>query len=231
MKIPWYVRYVAKWLSLSHSSEVLSAASISVICVPSYSAKSPTELARATKINLANALWFWKQAPEDRKPRIVFGSCGHAFPGAAEHESSLKRAICEKAGVPYIDAGDITNSVNEMDAWKKHLVERGAPIDHKMLICTCDLHSKAEYVLAGIIFPNAQVYVYADDYWYEVESDHPTDDQASWPRWTMCSIKRYLAFRFARMLPRNDQKSFLDMLRKMTHKPGRVKDLSTPTAA
>lgn len=229
MNIPWYVGPVVNQLRFCQDSTTIRRAQVPVICVPSYSAINRSELALATRKNMDAALFFHGLA--EVKPLIVFGSCSHAFPNAHVYEERMKVDICRARQAEYISVGPITNSINEMWAWRDVLRARNRLPD-KLLITTCELHSKAEMLLAGMVFRGVTVYMRASDYRYEVEFDHPTDDQASWRKWTSCSLQRYSAFKVASLLPTDRQQWFLRRLAKRQHAQGKIKrsEKSVPVA-
>lgn len=217
---PWYAKQCAKFLRFGNHPEDIKNAQVSVICVPSYSAKNTRELAEATYMNLSRALWF--RTLIFPKPLIVFGSCSHAFPKAHIYEEGLKIVECQAMRADYLSVGPITNSVTEMDTWKNGLDREGIS-PRNMLIVTCELHSKSELILSRMIFPGVKTYIWANSHEHEVEPDHPTDDQASWSRWVSCSIQRYFAFKLASKLSPSHQKAFLNFLRTRQHKMGKLK--------
>lgn len=217
---PWYAKQFVRFLRFQSYPEDIINAQVSVIGVPSYSAKNKRELAEATHMNLSRALWF--RTLIFPRPLIVFGSCEHAFPKAHIYEEGMKIAECQAMKANYLSVGPITNSITEMDAWKNGLAREGIFL-RSMLIVTCELHSKSEFILSQMIFPGVKTYIWANSHEHEVELDHPTDDQTSWPCWLSCSVQRYLAFKCASKLSPSRQKAFLDFLRKRQHKMGRIK--------
>ncbi len=185
------------------------------IFAASYSAKSPKELARATRENLQAAISV-KQNLLTKAP-IVFGSCSHSstkpFPGSAEAETRLKLEILEDqrvGGSIYI--GPISSSIDEMEGMKHVLEAKGFPSPRSILIVTCELHSGSERILSGMVFPHTRAVILCNSHEYEVEPDHPTPDQRTWPRWLWASVKRHLAFKAA-----SKGLVSLDRLRKFTH--------------
>lgn len=191
---PFYVKLFIPFLRCSHSLDEIKLANIEVIIVASYCAKSPTELAAATRANLEKAVEFKKTICPNAL--IVFASCSHAFPSAHLYEQELKARMCNEAKVSFSYVGPIVNSITEMEAVKYKLLQRFLHPD-RILVVTCELHSEAEHTLGKMVFPSARIWVYANSHELEVEADHPVKDQASWPRWFKASIMRLIAFKLA----------------------------------
>lgn len=218
---PFYARSVARRLRCSSDKETILNVRVPVICVASFSMVSPTRPSFATQNNMESALWFWEHA-QTEKPLIVFGSCSHAFGGAHLWEERMKTEMCARYGARCLPCGPILNSVDEMRVWRKKLSEvQGIP--SRMLISTCEMHSKSELLLSRMVFPETSTYIWANSHELEVQKDHPTDDQASWPRWTYCSLLRYCVFKSASVMPQKQQQRLLDRLQSIHHKPGKLK--------
>ncbi|HEU0080903.1 MAG TPA: hypothetical protein VFQ72_02680 [Candidatus Paceibacterota bacterium] len=189
---PFYVRPFVWLLRSQDSLGSIRKAGIEVILAASYSAKSQTELAAATRANLDLAIRLQKTVCP--KALICFASCAHPFNDAGYFERRMKEDVCDVASARYAYIGSIVNSITEMEALKGHLL-RHSFHPEKMLVVTGELHSESERILARQVFPSAQVYVTCTSHELEVEPDHPTLDQRSWARWLWCSVLRWTAFK------------------------------------
>jgi len=211
---PFYVKPFVKLLRSEDSLLDIAAVDVDVILVPSYSAINENRLAKATRANMETAIRFNKSFCS--RALIVFSGCSHAFPMAEDYERLMKVRMCNEAKLDYQYAGPITNSVNEMEAFKRVLRSRNIE-PARILIVTCELHSGSERILAGMIFPAARIFVRCNSHEYEVEPDHPTADQRSWLKWLKCSILRFMAFQAA-----SAGIISLNRLRKRQHAPGKI---------
>jgi hypothetical protein len=221
---PFYVKRLIKALKYEDPDEAILGAGIGSICVATHSMINEVRPADATKANIEHAIdwWYRISAAQKIKPLVIFGSCSHAFPGAAEAEERVKSFLCGVEEIPFVCVGKITNSVNEMEKWRDKAIIADS-IPSGVLIVTSEMHSGAEYDLSKVVLPKAKVFVTCTSHEYEVQPDHPTDDQASWPRWLSCSIQRRIAFRTLLLAPRRIQPRMLAFLRKQEHKQGRIK--------
>jgi len=188
--------FIRLWIRLWRINDSLidiNAAQPQVVFAASYSA-TKAGLAHATRENMNEAIGIVKKVSP--KAIIVFGSCSHPFPGAADLEEGLKIKMCQDAGVPYLSVGPITNSVTEMEAVRDFLKARHVYFE-TMIIVTCELHSPSEFCLADMIFPGKEVFVRSNSFEWEVQKDHPTKDQQTLWRWLPMSIARFCAFKAA----------------------------------
>jgi hypothetical protein len=156
---------------------------------------------------------------------LAFSSCQHSatkpFSGASQFERTQKAAILYTEGLEsdqFIDIGPITNSFTEMEALKAHLVNLQVRHD-AILIITCELHSRAEYILAKMLFPESEIFIWCNSHEIEVQADHSTTDQRTWGRWLWCSWLRYIAFKVTSLSPRFLQSRLCAKLRKVQHDP------------
>jgi hypothetical protein len=182
---------LARYFRVDDAVADMVCANVGYVCVASYSGKNEKALSTASEVNMSEAIGLVLEY----FPRaiIIFGSCSHPYLGAEKHEEALKIAMCEGARVKFISAGAIINSVGEMDAWKKAIGENEGDI----VIVTCDFHSRSERRLAKRILKGRKVFLRANSYEHEVESDHPTPDQRTWLRWLPCSFIRLAAVTLA----------------------------------
>lgn len=188
--------FIRLWIRLWRINDSLvdiSAAQPLVVFAASYST-TKTGLANATRENLIEAI----EIVRNVSPRavVVFGSCSHPFPGAAELEESIKIKMCQDAGVKYISVGPISNSVTEMEAVRNVLEARHVYFE-TMVIVTCELHSPSEFCLADMIFSGREVFIRSNSFEMEVQKDHPTHDQQTMWLWLPLSIARFCTFKAA----------------------------------
>ncbi len=198
---------------------------IQVIFVASYgaikSANGDQRLARATRANMEFGIYIRNTFC----PRaiIVFSSCQHSrrkpFPGAAVFEMRAKEKMLYAADIPrsrFLHTGQINNSFTEMERLRDTLACHRVRHD-EILIVTCDLHSRAEKVLAKTLFPGSKISVRCNLMELEVEPDHSTADQRTWGRWLWCSWLRYLAFKATSLAPDFLRQRLFVKLRKAQH--------------
>ena len=215
---PLYVKFFLWFLRTNdYISSILWAGNIDAICVASYSSVSQYKLAKATEANLREAIRIKNNLPLIAP--IVFASCSHPFPGAEKAESEIKTKMLEKFKVNYLDAGSITNSINEMMAWRDVMKTKGI-LPRAIVIVTCELHSKSERILAGMLFPGTNVYLRCNPHELEVEENHPTKDQRFWHLWLKASLMRFMAFKAVSFLPSVLREKALCRLAKIQHAPG-----------
>lgn len=167
------------------------------VIVPSSFGVLPDRLSKATRASVERAIYFNRFFP---KSLIVFGNCSHCFPGSGDFEFGEKIAIFCERQTPFVNAGNIVNTITEAEAVKECLGDSHSGMQKapkKILVISSIIHAPSAQLIWQEIFPKAKIFIayISDDPWLEVEPNHTIWAQRTRWGWFLANVFRHAVLR------------------------------------
>lgn len=195
---------------------------VDLIVAVSYTT-TKNRLVEATEMNLDRARKLKENFPD---ALLLFCSCesnGYPFYGAGCIENNHKIAYLRKYNIEPLVAPNMANTIDEAQK-QKALLDIKNLHPNCMVICTGELHGPSSLLVWKMLSPETEVLVSTIPAEFEIQPDHPVEDQRTMGRWIWSNIKRQAALRVVYLIWLFNRKlglKALGFLGKIKHKPAR----------